>query len=78
MDSLHLAMLTWLTLGMQASFSISEWAYTHSPLTTANNFKQNVDDTSTFFRTDDFILFSKGKKKINTIKSLAQRKRTPS
>ena len=59
---------------MQAGFCISEWAQTNSPATTADNFKRNVDGTSTAFRTDDLIFFSKGKKKINTMKSLVQLK----
>ena len=74
MDNLHLAMSNWMTLGMQAGFRISEWAQTNSPPTIADNFKRNVDGTSTAFRTDDLIFFSKGKKKINTIKSLVQLK----
>ena len=78
MDNIHLAMSNWLILGMEVGFRISEWAQTNSPPTIADNFKRNVDGTSTAFSTDDLILFSKGKKKINTIKSLAQRKRTPS
>ena len=75
MDNIHLAMSNWLILGMQVGFRISERAHTNSPPTIADNFKRNVDSTATAFSTDDLILFSKGKKKINTIKSLAQRKK---
>ena len=76
MDNLYLAMSNWLTLSIQSGFRIKEWTQIHSPLIIANNFKRMVDGTSTAFRTDNLILFSKGKKKMNTIKSLAQLKKS--